>query len=105
MRKILIVVDMQKDFIDGSLGTKEAQKIVPAVVKKIQSYPVSDIYKDGTPYVDEGNFVVLCKKMAAVPIEEAHFLDPEIKEKWYSGNDADNFHTMYVGEITDVLAR
>ena len=44
MRKILIVVDMQKDFIDGSLGTKEAQKIVPAVVKKIQSYPVSDIY-------------------------------------------------------------
>ena len=44
MRKILIVVDMQKDFIDGSLGTKEAQEIVPAVVKKIQSYSVSDIY-------------------------------------------------------------
>ncbi|NLK77351.1 MAG: flavin reductase family protein [Clostridiales bacterium] len=62
-------------------------------------------YKDGTPYVDEGNFVVLCKKMAAVPIEEAHFLDPEIKEKWYSGDDTDNFHTMYIGEITDVLAR
>ena len=44
MRKILIVVDMQKDFIDGSLGTKEAQEIVPAVVKKIQSYSVKDIY-------------------------------------------------------------
>ena len=28
MRKILIVVDMQNDFIDGSLGTKEAQEIV-----------------------------------------------------------------------------
>lgn len=28
MRNILIVVDMQNDFIDGSLGTKEAQEIV-----------------------------------------------------------------------------
>lgn len=62
-------------------------------------------YKDGVPYVDEGNFVFLCKKMAAVPMEEAHFINPEIKEKWYSGNDTDNFHTMYIGEITDVLAR
>lgn len=62
-------------------------------------------YKDGVPYVDEGNFVFLCKKMAAVPIEEAHFINSEIKEKWYSGNDTDNFHTMYIGEITDVLAR
>ena len=33
--KLLVVVDMQKDFIDGALGTKEAQAIVPAVVKKV----------------------------------------------------------------------
>ena len=32
---ILVVVDMQNDFIDGSLGTEEAQRIVPEVVKKI----------------------------------------------------------------------
>lgn len=32
--KTLIVVDMQNDFIDGSLGTKEAQAIVPNVKKK-----------------------------------------------------------------------
>ena len=36
--KTLIVVDMQTDFIDGSLGTKEAQAIVPNVKKKIQEY-------------------------------------------------------------------
>lgn len=36
--KTLIVVDMQNDFIDGSLGTKEAQAIVPNVVKKIDEY-------------------------------------------------------------------
>lgn len=36
--KTLIVVDMQNDFIDGSLGTEEAQAIVPNVKKKIQEY-------------------------------------------------------------------
>ena len=36
--KILVVVDMQKDFIDGSLGTKEAVAIVPDVVEKIRGF-------------------------------------------------------------------
>lgn len=36
--KTLIVIDMQNDFIDGSLGTKEAQLIVPKVKKKIREY-------------------------------------------------------------------
>lgn len=34
--KMLIVVDMQNDFIDGALGTKEAQAIVPNVKKKVE---------------------------------------------------------------------
>lgn len=38
MKKFLIVVDMQKDFVDGALGTPEAVKIVPNVVKKIKSF-------------------------------------------------------------------
>ena len=36
--KTLIVVDMQKDFIDGALGTKEAVAIVENVKKKIREY-------------------------------------------------------------------
>ena len=36
--KTLIVVDMQTDFIDGALGSKEAEKIVSNVVKKIKTY-------------------------------------------------------------------
>lgn len=36
--KVLIVVDMQNDFIDGSLGTKEAQAIVEGVEAKIDEY-------------------------------------------------------------------
>ena len=36
--KILVVVDMQNDFITGVLGTKEAQTIIPNVVNKIKEY-------------------------------------------------------------------
>lgn len=38
MKKTLIVIDMQKDFIDGALGTKEAVAIVENVKKKIAQY-------------------------------------------------------------------
>lgn len=38
MKKTLIVIDMQNDFISGSLGTPEAQAIVPNVKKKIEEY-------------------------------------------------------------------
>lgn len=37
-KKVLIVVDMQNDFITGSLGSKEAEAIVPNVKRKIQEY-------------------------------------------------------------------
>ena len=38
MKNFLIIVDMQKDFVDGALGSAEAQKIVPAAVKKIREF-------------------------------------------------------------------
>ena len=38
MKKILVVVDMQNDFIDGALGTPEAVAIVPYVKEKIESF-------------------------------------------------------------------
>lgn len=42
--KILVVVDMQNDFIDGSLGTKEAQTIVNNVVNEIEFGQYDEIY-------------------------------------------------------------
>ena len=44
MKHFLIVVDMQKDFVDGALGTPEAVAIVPAAVRKIETF-------DGTIFV------------------------------------------------------
>ena len=38
MKRVLIVVDVQNDFVDGVLGSKEAQAISPAVKAKIEKY-------------------------------------------------------------------
>lgn len=38
MKRFLVAVDLQKDFVDGALGTNEAQAIVPNAVKKIKSF-------------------------------------------------------------------
>ena len=47
--KILVVVDMQNDFIDGALGTAEAVAIVPSVIEKIKKYE------------SEGNYIIYTK--------------------------------------------
>ena len=44
MKNILVVIDMQNDFIDGTLGTKEAEAIIGNVVEKIKTYPPNAIY-------------------------------------------------------------
>lgn len=59
MEKILVIVDMQKDFVDGSLGTKEAQTIVPAVKNKIESFDgelifTKDTHTEGYLQTQEG---------------------------------------------------
>lgn len=38
MKKFLVVVDMQNDFVDMALGTKEAEAIVPYTAKKIREF-------------------------------------------------------------------
>lgn len=43
MKDILIVIDMQNDFINGALGTEEAQEILPRVAEKINNFE-GDIY-------------------------------------------------------------
>mgnify|MGYP003480731301 FL=1 len=35
MKRLYVVVDMQKDFIDGSLGTREAQEMLPRMVDRL----------------------------------------------------------------------
>ena len=48
MQDILIVVDMQNDFIDGALGTAEAVAIVPRVVEKVKDFKGTVIFTRDT---------------------------------------------------------
>ena len=43
MSKALIVIDMQNDFVDGALGSAEAQAIVPNVVEKVRTWDKEDL--------------------------------------------------------------
>ena len=61
-KRLLVVVDMQNDFIDGSLGTTEAQAIVSNVIRKIQGWDgdiVATLDTHGEDYLEtrEGRYL------------------------------------------------
>ncbi len=52
MKKILVVVDMQKDFVDGSLGSSEAVAMKPAAIEKIKNFDGEIIVTRDTHFED-----------------------------------------------------
>ena len=57
--------------------------------------------ENGVPYFEEAKLVLICKKMYAQTLNEESIVDAESVSKWYD-ND---FHKMYVSEITNVLVK
>ena len=60
--RYLIVVDMQKDFVTGVLGTKEARQILPAVVARVQGFEgrvifTRDTHGEDYPGTQEGRYL------------------------------------------------
>lgn len=60
--RYLIVVDMQRDFVTGVLGTREAQQILPAVVERVRCFDGQVIFTrdtHGSDYLDtqEGKYL------------------------------------------------
>ena len=68
MKQVLIVVDMQEDFIFGSLGSKEARSILPAVRKRIEDFRAEggsvvftrDTHGEDYLSTREGKYLDLC---------------------------------------------
>ena len=80
MEKILIVVDIQKDFVDGSLGTNEAVRIVENAVRKIKShdgkiYVTFDTHEDNYLNTSEGKNLPVSHCIKGT---EGHALDTRI---------------------------
>lgn len=55
MKKLLLVIDMQNDFIHGTLGTKEAIAILPRVINKVAHFEEDVIYTKDTHTADYKN--------------------------------------------------
>lgn len=104
-----------KEFIDNGesfsltffdTSYKNALKYLGAVSgrdeNKFQNAGIHLNYYNHVPYIDEGNLVFICRKMSATPITPDQFIDPDITEQWYADG---NLHTMYIGEIVEILAR
>lgn len=78
-RTLLIVIDMQNDFVTGPLGTPEAQAIIPKVVKKISTAPfrccTKDTHKEDYLDTPEGRKLPVLHCISGTP---GHDMIPEI---------------------------
>ncbi|MBR5636874.1 MAG: flavin reductase family protein [Pseudobutyrivibrio sp.] len=72
---------------------------------KLAACRVSIEHTMDVPYIDDANFIILCKKIAVVPMTENTILDDSILKSHYSDRHMDDFHTMYIGEILSIRAR
>ena len=109
MKKILVVVDMQKDFIDGSLGTKEAQLIVDGVVKEMHKdydevFLTRDTHQENYLETQEGRNLPI---MHCIENTEGWMLDQRIEKAL---EDLDHYHifnkpTFGSSDLAEVLKK
>lgn len=125
MRKLLLVIDMQNDFIDGALGTPEAAAIVDNVAAEIGRYPTENVFATrdthAENYLDtqEGRSlpVIHCVKGTfgwelnpriaaalgnAVVIDKPTFASKELAERMARLAREDELDVTLVGLCTDI---
>lgn len=126
MKRFLVVVDMQKDFVDGALGSGDAVAIVPRVVEKIKSFDgeifvTLDTHFDNYPETAEGKKlpVLHCikgtdgwqldKNVASAladreytAVEKPTFGSLELPRLIEAASDGDDFSIEIIGLCTDI---
>ena len=126
MKRFLVVVDMQKDFVDGALGSVDAVAIVPGVVEKIKSFDgeifvTFDTHFDNYPETAEGRKLPvphcikgtdgwqLDKNVASAladreytAVEKPTFGSLELPRLIEASADGDDFSIEIIGLCTDI---
>ena len=124
MQNVLVVVDMQNDFVDGALGTKEAVAIVPNVKEKIENFEGTVLFTRDThteEYMDtqEGRNLPVPHCIKGTPgwmirkeldvlrttpaIDKVTFGSSFLPEKLLSMNAVDPIESItFVGICTDI---
>ena len=98
--EILAVIDMQKDFVDGALGTKEAEAIVPAVLDLVNSFSgdvifTRDTHFENYPETQEGKLLPVPHCIKGTPGWD---LIPELNE-WAEKHECPVFDKPAFGNI------
>ena len=125
MRKILMVIDMQNDFINGALGTSEAEAIVGRVAEEIRKYPTENVIATrdthtedylntqegrklpvvhcvrGTPGWELHPEIAAALKGAAI-IDKPTFGSKELAEKLSLLSEQDDLEVTLAGLCTDI---
>ena len=110
-KNVLIVVDMQNDFISGSLGTPEAQAIVPKVAEKIAQFNgdifyTMDTHDDTYLSEQEGQNLPVLHWQLAPEIINAAPVDPEkvyCKNQFGSVELAEDLQYLNAEELIDSI--
>ena len=108
--KLLVVVDMQNDFIDGALGTPEAQAIVPAVAAKVRKHAEGGepiLYTKDTHY----DWYLKSQEGRKLPVPhciygtKGHQLHPDVHISGSYYADKLTFGLADIGDIVERIAR
>ena len=126
MKNFLIVVDMQKDFVNGSLGTAEAQAIVNNVVKKIEGHdgpiiatldthephylntaegkklPVEHCIRNTPGWTLDAQVAQAISKKKCISLEKPTFGSVELPKLIRDLADGEEFHIELIGLCTDI---
>lgn len=106
--KILVVVDVQKDFIDGILGTKEAQQAIPKIIAKIKDF--DGFYILCTRDSHDNNYeeslesrkilphCIIGTEGKLIPSEISDLVLNQMDTKFVQVIDKNTFGTLYIGQ-------
>lgn len=79
----------------GYLGAKSGRD-----EDKIKNANLTIQFDEKTPYFEEANMVIFCKKLFAQAYQPESFMDSKLNDEIYPTSD---HHTLYIGEITKIL--
>ncbi|WP_066686996.1 flavin reductase family protein [Christensenella intestinihominis] len=69
---------------------------------KIKASGLTVLHDGKTPYFEEADLVLVCRKLYAQKYDPDCFIDRESDGKWYPEKD---YHTLYIAEITKALQK
>lgn len=126
MKRFLVVVDIQNDFVDGALGTKEAQAIIDCATEKIAGFdgdifvtydthfdnymttregeklPVPHCIKGTTGWELNCKIATALSKRYYTPVEKLTFGSVELPKLIEAAADGEEFEITLIGLCTDI---